>query len=147
MRACSSCGQQKPIADFYTSKGKTYASCKPCHGQRTMDWKRRNPEVAARILRKSRLARWYGLTEGEYEHRLQSQGGGCAICGAEETATDYRTGNVRPLAVDHDHNTGSSRGLLCGRCNKGLGCFGDDPELLSAAFQYLAAWKAQEWAS
>jgi hypothetical protein len=52
----------------------------------------------------------------------------CVICGSEET-----------LVVDHDHNTGKVRGMLCGHCNLGLGHFRDDPLLLEFAAQYLYA--------
>lgn len=52
----------------------------------------------------------------------------CVICGNEE-----------PLVVDHDHNTGKIRGMLCNHCNRGLGHFRDDPKLLEFAAQYLNA--------
>lgn len=52
----------------------------------------------------------------------------CVICGNEET-----------LVVDHDHSTGKIRGLLCNHCNRGLGHFRDDPQLLEFAAQYLNA--------
>jgi hypothetical protein len=62
-----------------------------------------------------------------------SQGGRCAICG--------KVPRSRRLAVDHDHKTGEVRGLLCASgdfgCNKGLGYFNDDPELLRRAYEYL----------
>ena len=52
----------------------------------------------------------------------------CVICGSEEK-----------LVVDHDHKTGNVRGMLCNRCNRGLGHFRDDPMLLEFAAQYLYA--------
>lgn len=59
----------------------------------------------------------------------------CVICGANEK-----------LVIDHDHNTGKIRGLLCGHCNRGLGHFRDDPTLLEFAAQYLyASVDAPEW--
>ena len=50
----------------------------------------------------------------------------CVICGSEE-----------PLVVDHDHKTGKVRGMLCNHCNRGLGHFRDDPELMEFAAQYV----------
>ena len=50
----------------------------------------------------------------------------CVICGSEE-----------PLVVDHDHKTGKVRGMLCNHCNRGLGHFCDDPELMEFAAEYL----------
>jgi len=59
-----------------------------------------------------------------------AQGGVCAICGGINDNDDA-------LSVDHDHETGRIRGLLCSKCNKGLGSFNDDPELLRKAIAYL----------
>ena len=69
------------------------------------------------------------MSPEEYAHRLAAQGGVCAIC----SRTDERLS----LARDHCHRTGAWRGLLCGRCNKGLGLFNDSPELLMAAADYV----------
>jgi len=59
----------------------------------------------------------------------------CDICGRPETA--QHAGKVRRLAVDHDHVTGALRGVLCGRCNTGLGMFRDDTALIEAAAEYI----------
>ena len=71
-----------------------------------------------------------GLEEGEYEALLQSQNGLCAICGEPAGA--------KRLSIDHDHETGSVRGLLCTLCNSGLGHFRDNEVLLRMAIDYLA---------
>lgn len=63
---------------------------------------------------------------------LTAQGGACALCRA---ITDYR------LLVDHCHATGVVRGLLCRRCNAGLGFFLDSPEVLRAAAAYVASFQ------
>jgi hypothetical protein len=77
----------------------------------------------------------YGLTLEQYEGMAASQGGLCGICGEAPP----RTGPARlwPLVVDHCHATGRVRGLLCARCNIGIGYFRDRPELLTAATGYL----------
>jgi hypothetical protein len=64
------------------------------------------------------------------------QEGLCAICGKPETAQGKHS-VVKSLAVDHDHETGEIRGLLCSRCNNGIGHFGDNVELMKKAIEYL----------
>jgi hypothetical protein len=73
----------------------------------------------------------YGLTEGEYARRLEEQDGRCAIC--------TRIPRNRRLAVDHDHETGRVRALICYRCNLYLGHWEFDPVAAHNAAVYLAA--------
>lgn len=87
------------------------------------------------IYRKSYLQRLYGISESEYASMLTDQGGVCAICGKFETST-YR-GKLRELAVDHCHESGVVRGLLCNQCNAALGKFKDSPDILRKALDYL----------
>jgi len=63
----------------------------------------------------------FNLTLEEYQSILKSQGGVCKICQKPETAKKSNSEEARMLAVDHDHNTGKVRGLLCARCNVQLG--------------------------
>jgi hypothetical protein len=79
-------------------------------------------------LRKWRLREKYDMTEGEYDALVERQDGRCAIC-AERP--DDR------LHVDHDHDTGAVRGLLCLNCNIGLGYYADDPDRMASAAFYL----------
>ena len=72
----------------------------------------------------------YGLSVDDYAALLEGQGGVCAICGL-----DCSTG--QRMSVDHDHANGEVRGLLCRRCNAGLGNFNDDPALMRTAIGYL----------
>lgn len=74
----------------------------------------------------------FGITLDDYDAMLVAQGGGCQICGAPP-AGDKR------LAVDHCHETGRVRGLLCTPCNQALGLMRDDPNRLQRAIAYLSA--------
>ncbi|MBW1743926.1 MAG: endonuclease VII domain-containing protein [Deltaproteobacteria bacterium] len=66
----------------------------------------------------------------------ERQGGVCAICGDPET--NQRNGRTIRLSIDHDHETGQVRGLLCVRCNTGLGLFGDNIEVIQKVVDYLS---------
>lgn len=93
-----------------------------------------NPAVRERA-RRSGFRRLYGITLEEYNARLAEQGGVCAICRKPETAM-YR-GQIKMLAVDHDHESGRKRGLICSACNLILGAAKDSVEILSSAIEYL----------
>jgi hypothetical protein len=86
--------------------------------------------------RYDRLRNMYGLSADEYEKLLHKQKSVCAICEQKETRRGKR-GTQHSLNVDHDHATGNIRGLLCSKCNTGLGLFRDDPDLLLTAISYL----------
>jgi transcription elongation factor Elf1 len=73
----------------------------------------------------------YGITLKQYELMLDKQKFKCAICGKHDEVEGRR------LAIDHCHTTGKVRGLLCGKCNRGLGLFYDNEELLQNAIKYL----------
>lgn len=82
------------------------------------------------------LLRHYGIGVDEYNALLAAQGGLCAICKKPEIL-QAKTGELLKLAVDHNHLTGEVRSLLCGKCNKGIGLFSEDPDLLHTAAIYL----------
>ena len=79
----------------------------------------------------AKLFKMYGITREQFTEMSAAQGDVCRICKRPPQ------GKTR-LSVDHVHETGQVRGLLCDPCNTGLGMFGDDPERLSAAIRYLA---------
>lgn len=85
------------------------------------------------------LKRVYGITIDRYNEMLAAQNGCCAIC-AKPESTEIK-GKVTSLAVDHDHETGAIRALLCSNCNRGLGLFNDDPALLAKAVDYVISYK------
>lgn len=91
------------------------------------------------LARAARLRREYAMDEGDYSALLAAQAGRCAICGGVESAK--RGGSSKRLAVDHDHQSGVVRGLLCQSCNTALGLMGDDPSRLLLAVEYLKKFK------
>lgn len=91
-----------------------------------------NKKKKSRARHGAHIETTYGITADEYDALYRAQGGRCAIC-------RRATGAKRRLAVDHDHDTGLVRGLLCKTCNyKILGHLRDDPEALQRAIDYLA---------
>jgi Recombination endonuclease VII len=93
-----------------------------------MEWYRANPERSIENKRRHNLKSLYGLSVDQYNDLLRAQHGACAICG---------NGQSGRLHVDHCHDSGSVRGLLCNRCNRAIGLLGDDPAILRRAISYL----------
>lgn len=82
--------------------------------------------------RRRKLERVYKITEEDLQRILLSQGGVCGICRRQFGGTK----STKPH-IDHCHATGRVRGVLCGKCNLGIGNFADDPGLLRSAANYL----------
>lgn len=118
--------------------GKRYVSdgrCPPCAAARVAAY-RKTPRGRANVINNSRR-RKYGVTPEQFKQLFTVQGGQCAICFA--TKAGGRDGTWH---LDHDHTTGTPRGVLCARCNVGLGHFDDDAERLTQAANYLKANRA-----
>lgn len=146
MKICKKCGDEKPIEDFSPCGGKKNpgqrrVKCKPCEASSRRDIRSSDPSqraaeiVAARnwkIRNPEKVKDWYlkdtyGISLEQYHQLLEKQGGKCAIC------SDL----LAKIYVDHCHESGVVRGLLCITCNTGLGKFGDSIELLQKAVLYL----------
>lgn len=107
-----------------------------CRGLCNRHYKRRFPSPnGAALARAARLRREYAIDEDAYNALFLDQGGECAICGGAESAK--RGVFSKRLAVDHDHQSGVVRGLLCQNCNTALGLMGDDSSRLLLAVGYL----------
>lgn len=134
---------------FWQSKAREYRENnkeKLCRQRR--EWAKRNPKRNAELAKKSYLKnvelirprlqrqRW-NLSEEQHSRLFKNQNGVCAIC---KEACKTR----KILAIDHDHSNGMMRGLLCMRCNTGLGYFRDNTDLLSEAIDYLNAYQCQK---
>jgi hypothetical protein len=90
------------------------------------------------ILRRGQLKRLYGISPADYDALLAKQDGACATCGKPSKET---------LCVDHCHATGTIRGLLCRKCNTGLGCYEDDPATMITSLAYLACGRRDRGAA
>lgn len=78
-----------------------------------------------------KIWRRYGLRPADYWQLFAQQEGVCGMCGKPEmTTTATGKGPPMKMSIDHDHQSGEIRGLLCSKCNHGLGCLNDDPQLL-----------------
>lgn len=84
-------------------------------------------------MRHYEIQRKYGITPEEYEIKLSEQNGLCKICMNTPDGEKYKF-----LVVDHNHDTGIVRGLLCSNCNRGIGLLKDNVDILKSAILYLA---------
>ena len=94
------------------------------------------PEYAKEHQTRLHLKKRFNLTQFEYDLILENQNGVCAICKEEEKVIDGQSKKLKPLSVDHCHNTGKIRGLLCTACNTGIGLLKHEPYILKAAAEY-----------
>lgn len=159
MKRCRVCGDVKPIESFYRATGSKdgrRGECKACFQAqrrksydsgkavaRAKRWQERNSEKHAeyqaeyrnrperkRAMRDLYYRRTFGITADDVDALIEKQGGVCAICGR----TPERLASWH---VDHCHETGVVRGVLCIDCNQGIGKFHEDPQRLRAAASYL----------
>ena len=151
MKKCSRCGQEKPTSDYHKDNRNPdglYGWCKDCARAKAREYRAKNVEKVRESQRRSRQSRpevyWeknlrsaFGITAEDYEQMLANQNGACAICKQEETEIHPRSGTQRRLAVDHCHDTGRIRGLLCNRCNRAIGLFRDSAQIIRSAINYL----------
>jgi hypothetical protein len=132
-QTCCRCQVTKPVALFRPladGRIRYRKTCIVCEDARSAN--------AATTSRRSAIARRaaaYDLSLDDYDLILQTQGHVCLICGVAHEPEEV----MRQLVIDHAHDSGDIRGLLCRNCNSGLGFFADDPSRLAAAITYLAS--------
>ena len=136
VKTCKDCGETKPLDEFPDRKrmkdGKnTY--CRPCCTARRTAWRKANPEKETEHSRRYQLKRNYGMTLEQWDEMFEAQGGCCAVCGTDEP------GGKGTFHVDHCHDSGEVRALLCNGCNVALGMMDDDPERIRALADYAEA--------
>lgn len=138
LKKCPRCGKLLEDSEFYVQKsgrhkGKLTSWCKKCCSKQSAEryknniekcreehrnWVNKNKDKVAFTKAKSA----YGITKEEYDSLTRK----CQICGSEKN-----------LVIDHSHQSGRIRGMLCNSCNKGLGFFRDNPALLERASDYI----------
>lgn len=131
MRHCKKCNTDKSLDQFSPDKrkkeGRAY-TCRECNNTRNKSIR----QTKGFNFRKNRwLETEYGITLNEYNKMFLDQKGNCKICNKHQS--EFK----RALNVDHCHNTGKIRGLLCDKCNRALGWFDDNIESLERAIKYL----------
>lgn len=135
---CKKCNTRKPIEEFYLNPS-TSMLCKPCEKIRKSEYRKR-PEVRQReyIYEMKRFyKKKYGITFEDYDAMIKKQKGLCAICRKPSTKIDCRLKKIQRLHVDHCHKTKKVRGLLCNKCNQGIGFFDDNILIFESCIRYL----------
>ena len=136
MKQCKKCSKEKLFTEFHKgsrNKDGYRPYCKECINNTNRleyDSNKAKSKYNYEKDKNFKLKRTFGMSYQEYLNMLAAQQGCCAICGTNNPG-------VRAFAVDHCHNTGAIRGLLCGKCNTGIGSLQDDINILQRAIQYL----------
>jgi len=137
---CPRCRRVRRVEFFCRDEGrrdKRAPWCRDCTRGANEEQRARNPERVKAVQKRGHLnyrLKQFGLTRAEYEAMIAACGNKCEICGSPPI--DPRAESP-VLSIDHCHATGEVRGLLCARCNHGLGHFKDDPRRLLLAARYL----------
>ena len=135
---CKKCGIAKEKKEFGKDAAKAKGItewCKVCKSAYRTKNRKDNPEAWKKRDLKSDLKKLYGMSVETYEFMRLRQNGRCACCGEHESKFKRR------LNVDHCHQSGEIRSLLCQKCNPGLGYFDDSVKKLQMAITYLKKFK------
>ena len=135
-KRCSKCGETKlATAEFFyrdsTKSTRLRGDCKVCCGKYDRI-RNKTPKRIAYDKAKSRRIK-YGVADEWVQERLELQKGICPVCESDLHDPALKKG----FSIDHDHDTGEVRGILCHRCNAGIGHLLDDPHVLKNAYVYL----------
>ena len=160
-KKCKLCKETKPLSEFYLTGNGSHGvrpRCKECTSKvererygsnaefrwykisKQAERLRNDPAHKAKHMlacRRWHLNKHYGMTLDRFDEILESQGGGCAICGKKPIKGDQGS----RMVVDHCHDKKVIRGILCDLCNTALGKFHDDVEILGNAIKYLQSRK------
>jgi len=141
-QSCVRCGQAKSLADYTPHATSRTGISKKCRSCIAVAATKERPVTRDARYRHDMALKRLGITRQTYDQMHLRQNGVCAICQRPETRVIR--GKLATLCVDHDHATGKIRGLLCGRCNAGLGLLGDTIASIETALSYLKSSTCRE---
>jgi len=137
-KVCTMCKMEKPLSEYRSRGGSLKhlikSRCNECLYKEHKRWTEENPEKIREYRAKDpytfkkRCAR-HGITPEEFWAMYEEQDGTCPVCD--------KAINAEGSAIDHNHETGEVRGILCKSCNRALGLLGDSPETMARAEEYL----------
>ena len=151
MKKCTKCGVEKPLSEFskkHSTKDGLQIHCKICCATNYENWLVKNPEQKKKrviraaqwniknkekrrvIVQEMNYKRRYNLSIEQKQQLIDSQNSKCAIC-------ENHLENSNGACVDHNHETGAVRGILCRKCNLGIGHLNDSIDILKSAVKYL----------
>ena len=159
MKKCSKCKVEKSITEFSKNKdcrGGIRNSCRACNNEHNRQYRQTHKKEIAittalyRQLNKEKIVEYarahkenradyhlqrnHGLSMGQVREMFSSQRGKCLVCEKQMNMEGRNSGRAH---VDHNHQTGKNRGLICDNCNRGLGFFHDNIRSLKNAIIYL----------
>lgn len=132
MKKCNICKIEKNFDEFVkrlNRKSGIQAYCKKCHNEK------RKLNANPKKIRNYDLKKSYGIDSLYYDKLFNDQNGCCAICKIHISELNQKI--KKYLCIDHDHNNGKIRGLLCDKCNRGIGLLKDSAENLLSAYNYI----------
>ena len=149
IKICNKCKEEKPLSEFYkmkTGKFGVKGRCKICEKEIDRIWRKNNIERERERSKKynksnpdkvknNQLKRNYNITLKEYNEMFEHQEGKCFICNIHQS--EFK----KLLSVDHNHETGKVRGLLCDGCNSILGRANDNITILENAIKYIKKYR------
>jgi hypothetical protein len=138
-KVCKGCHLSKPVGEFGShpsTADRLMPKCRGCETDRVAEYRKRKMNEDAKGYRLSRkIVNWlhrFGISHADYQALLDKQEGRCAICRTTDPGCGWEY-----FPVDHNHETGEVRGLLCNDCNTAIGRMKDDPNRVHRAWLYL----------
>lgn len=140
LRVCSQCREAKTAAHFHLNNRENSglaSACVDCLREKDRARYAANPELRKSQARWGGIKKKYGLTQEAWQQMFSAQNGLCGVCEGPMLAHTYSNRDKRGACVDHCHKTGRVRGLLCCKCNQGIGLLGDNADIAERAAIYL----------